>query len=126
MQSNKSSKKTQKNAKEAVAAPELGAAVEVTPKPRLARSTKTMSSTPKKNEAGENTLPKHHHKINSSVTPGTATAPASAAENGRAGRQVTQEEIAELAHSYWVARGYAHGFAEEDWLRAERELTTLA
>lgn len=34
----------------------------------------------------------------------------------------SREEIAKLAHSYWVARGYAHGFAEEDWLRAEREL----
>src|SRR5579884_1475995 len=48
----------------------------------------------------------------SSNTPITETAP----------RSATREEIAKLAHSYWVARGYAHGFAEEDWLRAEREL----
>lgn len=39
-----------------------------------------------------------------------------------AGRS-TQEEIATLAYSYWIARGYADGGAEEDWLRAERELT---
>jgi hypothetical protein len=124
MQSNKSSKKTHKNAEEAVVgAPELSAAAEVTPKSRLARSTKTMSSKPKKNEAGENTLPKHHHKINSVVTPGTPIASAPAAENTRPVRQVTRQEVAELAHSYWIARNYEHGFAEEDWLRAERELS---
>ncbi|HZS53473.1 MAG TPA: DUF2934 domain-containing protein [Bryobacteraceae bacterium] len=37
-------------------------------------------------------------------------------------REITHEDIAVLAHSYWVARGYAHGSCEEDWLRAEREL----
>jgi hypothetical protein len=31
-------------------------------------------------------------------------------------------EIAQLAYSYWENRGYEHGFADEDWLRAEREL----
>jgi hypothetical protein len=34
----------------------------------------------------------------------------------------SREEIARLAHSYWVARGYAQGSPEQDWLRAEREL----
>ncbi len=33
------------------------------------------------------------------------------------------EEIAKLAHSFWVERNYAHGSAEEDWLRAEKALT---
>ncbi|MBV8833744.1 MAG: DUF2934 domain-containing protein [Acidobacteriaceae bacterium] len=37
-------------------------------------------------------------------------------------RDVSQQEIARLAHSYWVERGYAHGSSVEDWLRAEREL----
>jgi hypothetical protein len=37
-------------------------------------------------------------------------------------REVTNEEIAQLAHSYWLARGGANGSPEEDWLRAEREL----
>lgn len=40
----------------------------------------------------------------------------------RALRQVTVEEIASLAHSYWLARGGGHGGHEEDWLRAEEEL----
>ena len=32
------------------------------------------------------------------------------------------EEIAQLAYSYWEARGYQGGCPEEDWLRAEAEL----
>ncbi|MBV8898126.1 MAG: DUF2934 domain-containing protein [Acidobacteriaceae bacterium] len=39
-----------------------------------------------------------------------------------ASRPVTHEDIAALAHSYWVARGYAPGSPEQDWLRAERQL----
>ena len=41
-------------------------------------------------------------------------------------RVTTHEGIARLAYSYWVARGYQGGSPEEDWLRAERELTILA
>jgi hypothetical protein len=37
-------------------------------------------------------------------------------------QDVTSAQIADLAHSYFVARGHQHGSAEEDWLRAEREL----
>jgi hypothetical protein len=35
---------------------------------------------------------------------------------------VPPEEIGRLAHSYWEARGGEGGSAEEDWLRAEKEL----
>jgi|SRR5215831_1256828 len=35
----------------------------------------------------------------------------------------TYQEIAALAYSYWVARGQQGGSPEEDWLRAERELS---
>jgi len=31
------------------------------------------------------------------------------------------EEIAKLAYGFWEARGYEHGYAKEDWLRAEAE-----
>jgi Protein of unknown function (DUF2934) len=34
------------------------------------------------------------------------------------------EEIAQLAYSYWEARGYQGGCPEHDWLRAEHELRT--
>ncbi len=39
-------------------------------------------------------------------------------------RAVDAQQIAELAYSYWLERGEHHGYAEEDWLRAERELAT--
>jgi hypothetical protein len=34
----------------------------------------------------------------------------------------SREEIASLAYSYWVDRGYQGGSPEQDWLRAEQEL----
>jgi hypothetical protein len=34
----------------------------------------------------------------------------------------TQEDIAELAYSYWEARGFQGGSPWEDWFRAEEEL----
>jgi Protein of unknown function (DUF2934) len=33
------------------------------------------------------------------------------------------EAVARLAYSYWLERGGAGGSSEEDWLRAERELS---
>ena len=39
---------------------------------------------------------------------------------------VSHEEIAALAFSYWQERGCQGGTAEDDWLRAERELITAA
>jgi hypothetical protein len=37
---------------------------------------------------------------------------------------VDREAVARLAYSYWEARGFAGGSAEEDWLRAEQEIRT--
>ena len=41
-------------------------------------------------------------------------------------KPVSQDEIARLAYSYWEARGRQGGSAEEDWQRAERELSARA
>jgi hypothetical protein len=134
MQSSKTPKKTSKiSDKPAVAAvSEPGAPTESIAKPRAARSSK------KKMESGEaQSAVKHHHKLTSPVVPESssempAIAPkAFAAAAGASivapiadapSRIVHQHEIAELAYSYWVARGYAPGSPEEDWLRAERTL----
>jgi hypothetical protein len=34
----------------------------------------------------------------------------------------SREEIEHLARIFWAERGYQDGYAEQDWLRAEREL----
>jgi ABC-type uncharacterized transport system auxiliary subunit len=34
----------------------------------------------------------------------------------------THDQIAALAQKFWAERGYTDGLAEQDWLRAEREL----
>ena len=44
-----------------------------------------------------------------------------APENGT-GPQYSHEDVANLAYSYWIARGHSHGYADDDWLRAEAEL----
>lgn len=60
-----------------------------------------------------------HRKISSPESP-LESSPA----GGGRGSEISpsHEEIANLAHSYWVARGYEYGSPEEDWLRAEQEL----
>jgi len=63
------------------------------------------------------------------------TAPAkprkqAAAANGGAGKngakvtemEITQQQVAELAHRFWNERGRQHGYHEQDWYRAEQEL----
>lgn len=38
----------------------------------------------------------------------------------------SREEIARLAQKFWMERGQPNGSAEQDWLRAERELIGMA
>lgn len=132
MQSNKASKKTLKIAEETAAvAPETGTPADLTGKPRTPRSSK-----PKKDEINETTMSaKHHRKASSPITLDIAsvdtseTAKTMAASAGVGSTsesapsgEPTYEDIAVLAHSYWLERGGAPGSAEQDWLRAEREL----
>lgn len=37
-------------------------------------------------------------------------------------RSPSHEEIADLAHQLWHERGGGDGHAEEDWIRAEKQL----
>ena len=63
------------------------------------------------------------------TNPGTGATGAAAAaafepapESASRGLGVQHEDIAQLAYSYWEARGCPHGSPEEDWFRAEMEL----
>jgi hypothetical protein len=38
----------------------------------------------------------------------------------------SHEEIERLARIYWEQRGHQHGYAEQDWLRAEQDLLKMA
>lgn len=56
----------------------------------------------------------------------TAKAATKKATSKAAPRVPTHEEIAHLAAQYWAERGHVDGHAEQDWLRAEQELTRKA
>jgi hypothetical protein len=53
------------------------------------------------------------------ATPEKSTVP----ETQSAQSSPTRDDIALLAYSYWEARGCQGGCPEEDWFRAEQELT---
>jgi Protein of unknown function (DUF2934) len=38
----------------------------------------------------------------------------------------THDQIQQLAQKYWAQRGFQDGYAEQDWIRAEQELTQKA
>ena len=145
----KPSKKTQKNAEEN-AAPESANAQEVT-KPRASRSSKSKSSEssetgsvkhrrpatkapsapgPAVSEVktmaaavgAEQSLPVTAPTVSAPVVSTERANAPSNTERAAAQRALSQEEVARLAYSYWVQRGYAPGSPEEDWLRAEQEL----
>lgn len=86
-------------------------------------------------ETNETASLSHHHKVVSSASEGVVEPVAPQAEvretenrvmAAAAGSSHSQEvslaDVASLAYSYFAERGYEHGHAEEDWLRAEREL----
>jgi hypothetical protein len=61
------------------------------------------------------------------ATPAPAIEPAaSAVEAPVPAPAPSYDDIANLAYSYWEARGYHGGSPDEDWLRAEQELRTRA
>lgn len=65
-----------------------------------------------------------NHSVESSVAADHAGDYSSIAHVNESSNGATREAIAERAYFYWAERGYTHGFAEEDWKRAEAELTT--
>lgn len=56
----------------------------------------------------------------------TATKKTRTAAKPVVSRTPSHAEIAQLAERYWAERGWQDGQAEQDWLRAEQELTRAA
>jgi hypothetical protein len=83
----------------------------------------TRKSPAKPKSATGNAAHKHHPKMSAEVVIDAQAEPPQATADSVA---VSHEEVAKLAYSYWEARGHQDGFAEQDWLRAERELSKLA
>ncbi|MBI1898617.1 MAG: DUF2934 domain-containing protein [Acidobacteria bacterium] len=65
------------------------------------------------------------HKGKSDTNTDQAMAVAPAGDSGGE-TPVRHEDIALLAYSYWEAHGGGDGSADQDWLRAERELRRRA
>jgi hypothetical protein len=51
---------------------------------------------------------------------------ATKSENVVAISKPARDVIEQLAYRYWAQRGYQHGYAVQDWLRAERDLQERA
>ncbi len=132
MQSRKPSKKTRKAGEETVAAaPENSTtAPEANTKSRASKSSEAKGKTGGTGRAKHRNASMAEHAVDSPVIDpvGVMTSSADPFEGSPVPvetsipREIAHEHIAKLAHSYWIARDHAHGFAEEDWHRAEREL----
>ena len=57
------------------------------------------------------------------AAPKKATKAAAHQAETRAPKKPAHEEILELARKFWAERGWQDGHAEQDWLRAEQELS---
>ena len=136
MQSSKPSKKKLNKADETTPlTPEISGVADGQAKPRSSTSSKKPSK--KIDSIVDAGAGKTHRKLSTPVAPEIsrpASTPSDAAPlvmTAAAGAtfevsldrpEPSHVKTAELAHSYYVERGYAHGHAESDWFRAEQEL----
>jgi hypothetical protein len=42
------------------------------------------------------------------------------------GKSISHDQVAQLAHRFFIERGHTHGHHEEDWFRAEQALRSMA
>lgn len=133
MQSSNASKTTKIADENKTSVPETSTAAEKISKPRTSRSSKqkkqpseTGSAKHRKNGSLETLETTQFDSVESRVIDavGVMTPAGKSSEIGSKSSEISpsHEEIAKLAHSYWVGRGYQHGSPEEDWQRAEWEL----
>ena len=134
MQSSNTSKKTKIADENKTPVPESSTAAEKISQPRSSRSSKqkkqpseTGSAKHRRNGSTEMIESTQFDSVESRVIDavGVMTPAGQSSEVAITSSEISpsHEEIAKLAHSYWAARGFQHGSPEEDWLRAERELT---
>jgi hypothetical protein len=100
----------------------------------MAKSVKKSGPAPKaaakprksaENNPTENKLAKKTSaEIRSTGNKSSAKKPVASA-NGKSG-SITHDQVALLAHRFWIERGRKHGHHEEDWFRAEQELRAKA
>ncbi len=70
---------------------------------------------------------KHHHKpaaVASAEPAATGNTTVEHPLKSTPARTVHPHRVAELAYLFWMERGCVHGYAEEDWLRAEQTLAS--
>jgi hypothetical protein len=79
---------------------------------------KRASTKPKTSAATHKRASKKTVESNAVETPAVAVATMAPVPN-----KPSSEDIAKLAYSYWEARGCRGGCPNEDWFRAERELS---
>jgi hypothetical protein len=77
---------------------------------------------PKVAAVGTEAVPKAKAAAKSAAAAGV---PEAAVAISKASTRPTHQQIAELAHSYYVERGWKHGYHEQDWFRAEQALLVL-
>jgi len=132
MQSSNAPKKAKIAEEKSAPVPEISTAAEGTSKPRTSRSSKLKKETSERGSAKHRKATSPETVVESSPivdapvidSVGVLTPAEGRAKIATNSTEISpsHEEIARLAHSYWVARGYANGSPEQDWLRAEREL----
>jgi hypothetical protein len=96
-----------------------GAAPKAAAKPR-----KSADNNPAENKLAKKTSA----EIRSTGNKSSAKKPVASANgttNGING-SITHDQVALLAHRFWIERGRKHGHHEEDWFRAEQELRAKA
>ena len=143
MQSSKTSKKTVKTTPaQASSAPQETASAARAPRSSQSKAvqTKAVQTKAVQTKAVQNidAASKHHHKLATVeepavVTESTVETPVNSSISSAdpvslsdVSGEVTHDDIARLAHSFWAGRGFQHGDPEEDWHRAEEQLKVRA
>ena len=78
------------------------------------------------NRKGIELVPKVEELKKAKAAPAKPSKTATKKDNVIAISQPARDVIEQLAYQYWAQRGYQHGYAIQDWLRAEQELQNRA